>query len=112
MTDGALENHEGKSALEAEQLRFADDIDGLARKEEELESLVDSLDNTVTAYGMEISAEKIKLITYNSNGISADIRIGGQNLKQSTSSSIFEHLSQMKDQNQKYCPESHKQQQH
>ena len=38
-------------------LRFADDIDGLAREEEELAKLVERLDNISTAYGMEISAE-------------------------------------------------------
>ena len=52
------------SALEAEQnLRFADDIDGLAGEEEELANLVERLDKASTAYGMEISAEKIKLMT-------------------------------------------------
>ena len=39
-------------------LRFVDDIDGLARKEEELVNLVKHLDITSTAYGMQISAEK------------------------------------------------------
>ena len=44
-------------------LRFADDIDGLAGKEEELVNLVERLDSISTAYGMQISAEKTKLIT-------------------------------------------------
>ena len=44
-------------------LRFADDIDGLAGKEEELASLVDRLDKTSATFGMEISAEKTKLMT-------------------------------------------------
>ena len=55
-------------ALEAEQsptLRFADDIDGLAGEEEELANLVERLDKASTAYGMEISAEKTKLMTDN-----------------------------------------------
>ena len=47
------------SALEAEQnLRFADDIDGLAGEEEELAKLVECLDKASTAYGKEISAKK------------------------------------------------------
>ena len=43
-------------------LRFADDIDGLAGEEEELAKLIEHLNKASTAYGMEISAEKIKLM--------------------------------------------------
>ena len=39
------------------------DIDGLAGEEGELAVLVEFLDKASTAYGMEISAEKTKLIT-------------------------------------------------
>ena len=46
-------------------LRFADDIDGLAGEEEELANLVEHLDKASTAYGMEISAEETKLMTNN-----------------------------------------------
>ena len=38
-------------------LRFADDIDGLAGEEEELSKLAERLDKSSTAYSMEISAE-------------------------------------------------------
>ena len=52
------------SALEAEQhFRFADDIDGLAGEGEELAKLVEHQDKASIAYGMEISAEKTKLMT-------------------------------------------------
>ena len=44
-------------------LRFADDIDGLAGEEEELANLVERLDKASTAYGMEITAEKTKLMS-------------------------------------------------
>ena len=44
-------------------LRFADDINGIAGEEEELAKLVECLDKASTAYGMEISAEKTKLMT-------------------------------------------------
>ena len=44
-------------------LHFVDDIDGLAGEEEELAKLVEHLDKASTAYGMEISAEKTKLMT-------------------------------------------------
>ena len=61
MTD-ALEDHQGTVSIGGRtitNLRFADDIDGLAGKEEELKSLVDRLDKTSAAFGMEISAETI-----------------------------------------------------
>ena len=50
-------------------LRFADDMDSLAREEEELAKLVERLDKASTAYGIEISAEKTKLMTNNTSGI-------------------------------------------
>ena len=65
MTD-ALEDHEGTVSIEGRtitNLRFADDIDGLARNEEELANSVERLDKTSSAYGMEISVEKTKLMT-------------------------------------------------
>ena len=58
---GALENHEGTVSIGGRtitNLRFADDIDGLAGEEDELANLVERLDKASTAYGMEISAEK------------------------------------------------------
>ena len=82
MTD-AVEDHQGTVSIGGRtitNLRFADDIDGLAGKEEELASLVDRLDKTSAAFGMEISAEKTKLMTNNANGISIDIRINGEKL--------------------------------
>ena len=59
MTD-ALEDHGGTVSIGGRtitNLRFADDIDGLAEEEEKLAKLVECLDKTFTAYGMEISAE-------------------------------------------------------
>lgn len=38
-------------------------------------NLVECLDSTSTVYGMQISAEKTKLMTNNTNGISTDIKI-------------------------------------
>ena len=61
-------------------LRFADDIDALAEKEQELEALVESLDKTCTRYKMEISAEETKLMTNNANGIQREIKVKGQKL--------------------------------
>ena len=65
MTD-ASEDHAGTVSIGVRtitNLRFADDIDGLAGEEEELAKLVERLDKASTAYGMEISAEKTKLMT-------------------------------------------------
>ena len=67
-----LEDHEGTVSIGGRtiaNLRFADDIDGLAVEEEEVASLVERLDKASTAYGLEISAEKTKLIT---SGINTD----------------------------------------
>ncbi|KAK2178941.1 hypothetical protein NP493_522g01034 [Ridgeia piscesae] len=61
-------------------LRFANDIDGLTGREEELADLMERLDKTSTAFGMQINAEKTKLMTNNANGISTDIRINGEKL--------------------------------
>ena len=83
MTD-ALEDHEGTVSIESRtitNLGFADDIDGLAGEEEVLANLVERLDKASTAYGMEISAEKTKLITNNTSGINTEIKVNGQNLE-------------------------------
>ena len=83
MTD-ALEDHEGSVSIGGRtitNLRFADDIDALAGKEDEFVKLVNHLNTASTKYGTEISAEKTKLVTNNIKGISSDVRIGGQKLE-------------------------------
>ena len=67
MTD-ASEDHDGTASIGGRtitNLHFADDSHGLALagEEEELTNLVEHLDKASTAYGMEISAEKTRLIT-------------------------------------------------
>ena len=60
-----VEDYEGTVSIWGRaitNLRFADDIDGLAGGEEELAKLVERLDKASTAYGMEISAEKTNLM--------------------------------------------------
>ena len=72
-----IEDHEGSVSIgdrTITNLRFADDIGGLAGEEEELENLVERLDKACTAYGMEISAEKTKLMTNNTSGINTEIK--------------------------------------
>ena len=76
----ALEDHEGTVSIGGRaitNLRFADDINGLAREEEELAKLVARLDKASTAYGMEIGAEKTKLMTNNTSGINREIKVNG-----------------------------------
>ena len=73
MTD-ALEDHEGTVSIITNPC-FADDIDGLAGEEKELANLVKHLDKAFTAYGMEISAEKTKLMTNNTSGINTEIKV-------------------------------------
>ena len=71
MTD-ALEDHEGTVSIGGRTITnhcFADDIDGLAGEEEELANFVERLDKASTAYGMEISAKKTKLMTNNGNEV-------------------------------------------
>ena len=82
MTD-ALEDHDGTVSIGGRtitNLRFADDIDGLAGEEEELANLFERLDKASTAYGMGISAEKTKLITNNTSGINTEIKVNEQKL--------------------------------
>ena len=83
MTD-ALEDHKGTVSSGGRtiisiggrtitNLRFTDDIDGLAGEEVELAKLVERLDKASTAYGMEVSAEKTKLMTNNTSGINTAV---------------------------------------
>ena len=86
--DRNLEDHEGTVSFGGRTItnfRFADDIDGLAGEEEELANLVERLDKASTAYGMETSAEKTKLMTNNTSRINTEIQVNGQNLETVTS---------------------------
>ena len=65
---GAFVHHEGTVSIGGRtitNLRFADDIDGLAEEEEGLPKLVERLDKA----SQEIRAEKTKLMTNNTSGI-------------------------------------------
>ena len=86
LTD-AFEDHEGtvsNGGRTITNLRFADDIDGLAG-EKELANLVERLDKASTAYSMEITAEKTKLMTNNTSGINTEIKVNRQKLETVTS---------------------------
>ena len=80
----ALEDHEGTVSIGGRtitNLRFADDIDGLAGQEQELGQVGKSLEESSTAYGMQISAEKTQLMTNSTNGISTDITIDNKKME-------------------------------
>ena len=79
-----LRRYEGTVSIRVKtitNLRFADDINGLAGEEEELANLVERLDKASTAYGMEFSAEKAKLMTKNTSGINTEIKVNEQKLE-------------------------------
>ena len=61
----ALHNFSGTISIngrEISKLRFADDIDLIAGTEEELQEPTTTLERRARAYGMEISAEKSKIM--------------------------------------------------
>ena len=87
MTDALVDN-EGACSIGGRtitNLRFADDIYGLVGEEEELPKLVECLNKTSTAYDIEISAKKTKLMTKNTSGINTEIKVNGQKLETVTS---------------------------
>ena len=91
ITTDALEDHEGTVSTGGRTitiLRFADDIDSLAREEDELAKLGARLDFASTAYGTEISAEKTKLMTNNTSGINKETKVNGLKLETVT---CFKH---------------------
>ena len=84
----ALEDHEGAVSIAGRtitNLRFAHDIDSLAGEEEELAKLVECHNKVSRACGMEIRAEKTKLMTNNTSGINTEIKVNGQKLETVTS---------------------------
>ena len=77
------EKHGGKLSIGSKtitNLRFADDINALAKEEPELQVLVESLDKTCTRYKKEKLAEKTKLMTNSANCIRREIKVKGWKL--------------------------------
>ena len=78
---GPLEDHEGTISTGGRtitNLCLAHNIDGLAGEEEELAKLVEHLNKASTVYRMEISAEKTKFLTNNTNGINKEIKVNAR----------------------------------
>ncbi|GFR67467.1 hypothetical protein ElyMa_001998200 [Elysia marginata] len=78
MTD-ALDDHVGTVSIGGRpitNLRFADDIDGLAGNVCELASLVVQLDEASSNFDMEISAEKTKIMTNSKESLKKEVKIG------------------------------------
>ncbi|GFO20373.1 endonuclease-reverse transcriptase [Plakobranchus ocellatus] len=86
MTD-ALEDHFGTVSIRGRpitNLRFADDLNGLAENECKLASLVEQLDKASSNFSMEISAEKTKIMTNSKESSKKEIKINGQILESVT----------------------------
>ena len=63
-----------------------------AGEKEELAKLVERLEKASTAHGMEISAEKTKLMTNNTSGVNTDIKVNDRSLRQSLLSNTWAKL--------------------
>ncbi|GFO34238.1 endonuclease-reverse transcriptase [Plakobranchus ocellatus] len=86
MTD-ALKDHRGTVSIcgrPITNLQFTDDIDGLAGNKCELASLVEQLDKASSNFGMEISAEKAKIMTNSKEPSKKEIKVIGQILESVT----------------------------
>ena len=66
-------------------LQFADDIDLMGGSNGELQDLTNRLVDRTTAYGMEVSTEKSKIMSNSTNNISADFSTNGQKIEEVTS---------------------------
>ena len=69
------------SSKTVNNLRFADDIDLMAGKEEHLQTLTTRLDETSKRYGMEVSTEKSKTMITGGQDTTLNIRIGNNQLE-------------------------------
>ena len=80
----ALDNHVGSVNIGGKiitNLRFADDIDGLAGSESELANLIIIIDNTARAYGMEINSTKTQIMANSEGSFTSEIKINNEPLK-------------------------------
>ena len=76
----------------------------MAGEEKEPANLVEHLYKASTAYGMEISAEKTKLMTNNTSGIYTEIKVNGQKLETVTSFKYLGSVITDEGSNLRYSP--------
>lgn len=80
----ALELHDGGVSIGGRNitnLRFADDIDGLANSEHDLFKLTDSINEASKRYGMEINGEKTKIMTNNPDGFHKSMTLNNETVE-------------------------------
>ena len=80
----ALEDHEGSVSIAGQtitNLRFADDIVGLAGTAEELTDLTNRINTAAETYGMEINAQKTKIMSNNPQALTNNISVAGTSLE-------------------------------
>ena len=80
----ALDNRVGSVNIGGKiitNLRFADDIDGLAGSDSELANLIKIIDNTARAYGMEINSTKTQIMANYEGSFTSEIKINNDPLK-------------------------------
>ena len=65
------------SSRNISNLRYADDINIVARSDTELAKLVQSLDSVSRKYGMEINTKNTKVMTNSKNGFQNRLTVGG-----------------------------------
>ena len=63
-------------------VRFADDIDLMGGRNDELQDLTNCLVDRATAYGKDVSTENSKIMTISMNDISTDVSMNGQKLEE------------------------------
>ena len=103
MTDD-FEDHEGTVSIKGRAIPVSALLIASLAGEEELAKLVKHFKKASAAYGMEVSVEKTKLMTNNTNSINIEIKINGQKLETVEASSTCVQLCLMKAPCVRYSP--------
>ena len=95
----ALQDHKGTLSIGGRvitNLRFVDDIDGLAGSENELINLINKIDSTSRTYGMEINTNKTKIMKNCEGHFNNSISLHGEVIE---SVDTFKYLGSILDDN-------------